>query len=238
MRPTNTKPRTRLTEASVRISVGAMFKPEWAEQSPALRETAGNLNDTRKAMVSLGRHLEKVEGLDPSHRTLQLDGMARAARTTLELIERNDKQGTSVLMDALTDLGKEARRELATVPGGANDAFAAAQIRDHVRGTSAGRRLAALEELLEDVEAVRAVLSAPPAATGLSRKQFDHFRLRAELRWTPQLATLRVATEGALEELRRSTKVARRMVAEASGLVERNGRWVAAWEMPEPDEAA
>jgi hypothetical protein len=229
MQPTKTKPR--ITEARVGVSVGSQFREEWLKAVPELSVAMDGIKSMRSVTLSVGREVERVADLSPEHRTLRLEALAKKAKAALEALERAEESTANRVHETLSRLGKESSDQLAHVRGDANSAFAAFQVRETVRSLSGGRFGAAME-LLEDPEQARAILSAPPAASGLKREQLETLRAGAEQRHLPHIYEARQAAQGALEEVQRSARVARDLIAEATGLEHRTGRgWLAPWEI-------
>ena len=229
MQPTKTKPR--ITEARVDVSVGSQFREEWVRAAPELSVAWDGIKSMRQMTLSVGREVERVANLSPEHRSLRLEGLAKKAKQALESLERAEEATANRVHETLSRLGKESNDQLGHIRGDANSAFAAAQVRDSVRSLSSGR-FGAAHKLMADVEEARAVLSAPPAASGLDREQLETLRAGAEQRHLPHIYEARQAANGALEEVQRSARVARELIAEATGLEHRTGKgWLAPWEI-------
>lgn len=218
-------------EATINARIGGSYNPKWADTVPGTAEPYAAIQEMRRTVGSVVESAEKVRHLPPEKRALTLDRLAKSGQTALKRVEELAKRREAIDA-ARSALTNEVRQDLATIPNIPNTNFASAQIRDYIRTMRKGERSKALSEALGDVEAVRAILGAPPMASGLSTEDWQHFRLRAIHKYLPHVAEQTRVLELAARFFDSAVKNAVQMTAEASGLKKNSaGEWVPEWEL-------
>lgn len=172
-----------------------------ADGSPTMHDAFTKARATMEAVFTKSTALAEAERTtaqaaaqgraEPAHeRRLKanaertLGDTRKAVESTLEGIAAHRAQVESSIVDSL---GINAARLQVT------DSQRASDVRATLRAMSKADRLSALRNAIQegDVEAVGAVLSASPLASGLSRGELDGLRMDAERRFTPEASALR-----------------------------------------------
>lgn len=218
--------------AMIGLRVGGSFNPKWTEQEPGLAGAYAAIERMRGVVRGVVDTANKLKQMPVEHRTLSMDRLAKSGQAALESIKKASEAGS--VFDAIEEThGKRVRDDLMTVNGATQSQFAASQVRDYVRTLPAKARREALREALGDVEAVRAILGAPPMASGLKMDEWQAFKQQAEHQFLPDVFEARRVVGLARKEFERARKNAEALVAEAAGLKysERGKGYVPVWEV-------
>ncbi len=219
----------KLTPEVARMRIGGMWQKRWTNDVSGLVVAETFLDQTRQKVLGVGTASERVKEVPPDKRVLHLSGLGKRALDTIRSIQGASDSTQDRLREMLGGFESESKKTLRTPKGDTNSMFAAAQIRDYVRsGASPVQRA---RELLDNLDGLRAVLSASPFASGLNPEQQANLLAEAERRHIPRAAQGREVVQRASEEIARSTLAAIEMVAEAGGLIRKGDGWAAPWEV-------
>ncbi len=220
-----------LSPARVAVSVGSMWKPKWTENVPRLQAAREGVDQMGRLTVAIGKAREQVDAVPTGHRASKEEMLAQTAKSTLAQIDQAEAKALDTVDRLIEGFGVQSRQQLARVPGHTNSILAAHGIRTNL--ATAENPAQAARKLLDDPEGLRAVLSAPAAASNLTPDRHHQLLREAELRHMPHVAEGQRVAEKAREEVVRSAAMARKLIAEAAGLVQTARGWRAPWEIEE-----
>ncbi len=214
------------TDARIAASIATHWEPIWVTIEGRLATGGPFLDGIREDTKGISERCAKNSTLPPERQILQGDKLESEAVKLIAKFEARRDQVLQGFDEVLSDVGATIFKELRRVVGDLNVSLAASQIRGFVASDkSPSTKAHALAE--SDLGAARAILSAPPAASGLEPKQFDAILAVAERQYLPSLVSKREAAQAAGKEVRRSCAAAIQMVAEAAALEKVDGGWVA-----------
>lgn len=218
-------------EAIINAKIGGSINPRWAEEVPGVAPVLNATVDLRKVVLGVVESTERTKALPPDRRALALDRLARSGKEAVKRIRElaNAREAIDQARIALED---EVNATLGAVKNEPNRNFAASGIRSHIRSAGKRERRELLREALNDVEAVQAILSAPPLASGLTVDEWRAFRLEATQRYLPHVLRHSQVLESAAKYFDAGVRNAEAMVADAAGLKRsKTGEWLAEWEV-------
>lgn len=194
--------------------------------------TGPGAGDVRyQAVGQVADAARKIEALPPEARALNLERLAKAGLTAVKAIEEAAK-AENTYHDLIGGFAATVRDQLHTIPNIPNTNFAAAQVRDYIRSLQKGKKTEALSEALGDLDATRAILGAPPMASGLTRDEYNAFELRAILKYMPDIHEKRSIVHRSREIFGMAKRNAIKMTAETAGLKQKaGGEWVPVWQI-------
>lgn len=218
-------------EAIINAEIAGSLNPRWADEVPAVAPVHDATVSLRKVVLGVVQSAERAKVLPPDRRALALDRLARSGKEAIKRI-RNLANAREAINQARIALEDEVNATLGAVKNEPNRNFAASEIRSHVRSAGKRERRTLLREALNDVEAVQAILSAPPLASGLTVEEWRAFRLEATQRYLPHVLRHSQLLESAAKYFDAGVRNAEKMVAEAAGLKRsKTGEWLAEWEV-------
>lgn len=215
-----------ITEARLKVSIGNI-PPEWKAHAGDLEAPSAAL---RSSTLGVAKAVDRVKAMPPEFRGAALQGIVKTAKETLAKFAAQRPVILGALDERETRYRKDVREHLERLgQGDVNTAFAASQVRDRVAASETPS--AAARGILSDPDALRAILSAPPIASGLTDAQHQNLREAAIHRWLPDVRDGLQTVAKARAEMERSFDLAEQLVAKQAGLVRRAGGWAAPWEI-------
>jgi hypothetical protein len=219
----------RLTPEAVALSVGEQWQPTWTQKVPELRPGREALAGMGRLALGVYKAAGPIADLPDGHRAPRLEVLAKTGRTAIEQVDASEARALDHIDRLISGYYAESRRQLAKPSAEVAMNFALSEIRAGIRTSK--DPVQSSKELLGDPEALRAVLSVPGRASGLTpSQQLDLFQ-EAEHKHLPHIFEARGIAEKARAEVVRSAAMARKLIAEAAGLVQTANGWRAAWEI-------
>lgn len=220
------------SDTRIEVAIGGSHPRTWAETVPDLLPMIGAIDRMRGTVKQLAKAARRIGEMPPEQRSLHLPALARAGQEAMKRIE-SARTDTGRLYDEITrKFGRTVSETLREVSGPMNSQIAAGQIRDYFRGLSASKRKDALGTALADLEVVRAILSAPKEASGLTEAEYRMLETRAIHTWLPEVSEARQIAEKSREVFTGTIENAMKMAADLAGLIKsKDGAWKPAWEL-------